>query len=118
MISSNQANTLNVELLFKCTYTSAIPTLISYLLLKMTDQNQIINEFLAFLIAVLDCRPGEFSRFLNQCLTQKFSIFDDKMKKELNDALLAKDKDKLRNQFKELKQMYQQVKPNYSHIQV
>lgn len=101
--------------LFKCIYTSAIPTLIT-LLLKMSDQNHLINEVLSFLIAVQEVRgPGEFGDYLTQCFGQNFSIYGDKIK-QLSDAFAAKDLKLLKSSFKEL---HQQVKPtlgNYAHI--
>lgn len=108
MLVNNQSDALNVEL-FKCIYTSAIPTMINYLF-KLMDQNQIINEVLSFLFAVLDVRGQvEFNEFLNQCFTQKFSIFNDKIK-QLSEAFQTKDLKLLKSLFKEIKQMHQQVK--------
>ena len=100
--------------LLKCIYTSAIPTLLT-LLLKMADQNHLINEVLGFLIAVQEVRgTSEFGVYLSQCFGQSFSIYDGDKIKQLSDAFAAKDLKLLRSSFKELKQ---QVKPdNYPHI--
>lgn len=117
---NDQTNVLNVQL-FKCIYGSAIPTLITFLL-KMNDQNQLINEVLGFLIAVQEVRGRtEFGEFLSQCFAQNFSIYDGEKIKQLSDAFASKDLKLLKSSFKELKQLYQQVKPatglgTYPHI--
>lgn len=107
------------NVLWKCIYQSAIPTLITFLL-KMPDQNHLINEVLSFLIAVQEARgSSEFGEYLSQCFGQNFSIYGDKIK-QLADAFARKDLKQLKSSFKELKQLHQQAKPpalgDYSHI--
>ena len=110
-MSSSQSNVK----LFNYVYTTALPATLT-VVLKIADQNQLINEVLNFLFALLDVRGStEFSEFLNQYFIQKFPIQGDKVK-QLFDAFLSKDLKQLKALFKEFKQMYQQVNLTYPNI--
>lgn len=95
-------NGLVMSSLFKCVYSSVIPKLLD-ILIKIEEQNQIVNEITAFLIAVQDARGcSEFGDFLNQYYTQNFNFHADKIS-ELNDAFWSKDLNLIKRLFKEFR---------------